>query len=125
MQSVNPEEAPNWIEERRPTIIDVREPAEYAAGHLPGAVSIPQAELASRVDDLSKSNAYLVVCAGGVRSLRAVHYLSWLGFPKVVSLNGGTAGWANAGGIIEGRVAPPSAGKTPSADQERYIHGAP
>ncbi len=65
-----------------------------------------------------------VVCAGGVRSLRAVHYLSWLGFPKVVSLNGGTAGWANAGRTIEGRVAAPSAGAKPLDGPERYIHGA-
>ena len=70
---------------------DVREPAEYAAGHLPGAVSIPQADLASRLGEVPHERELLVVCEGGTRSLRAAHFLKQVGFEHVANLVGGTA----------------------------------
>ena len=51
VQEIGIEDAPAWIESREAVVLDVREPEEYSAGHLPGAISIPQAELATRLDE--------------------------------------------------------------------------
>jgi glyoxylase-like metal-dependent hydrolase (beta-lactamase superfamily II)/rhodanese-related sulfurtransferase len=95
-------EAAQWRADAGAIVIDVREPEEYERGHLPGAIHIPQADLALFLDQLEKSKPYLVACAGGVRSIRAAHYLAWAGYKDVVSLDGGTDGWAQAGLPLEG-----------------------
>jgi rhodanese-related sulfurtransferase len=74
----------------------VREPAEYAAGHVPGALSLPQADLASRLQEVPRERELLVVCESGTRSLRAAHFLKQVGFERVSNLVGGTAAWRNA-----------------------------
>jgi hydroxyacylglutathione hydrolase len=94
-------EAPAWLETHDAAIIDVREPAEYADGHLPHAVSIPQADLALRLDELPRDRDLLVVCAAGTRSLRAAGFLKQVGFQRAVSLTGGTNGWRKAGYPLE------------------------
>ncbi len=109
--------APAWIEEHAATVVDVREPDEYAAGHIPGAMSLPQSEVALHLSDLDKSKHYLVACAGGVRSLRTTYYLTWAGY-DATSLEDGTAGWAEAGNPIEGDHS------EPIAEEHRYQHAA-
>lgn len=115
-------QAEAWIASRQPIIIDVREPEEYSNGHLAGAVSVPQSELAPFARELSKERSYLVACAGGTRSLRAAHYLRWLGLTDVVSLDGGTDGWRRTGRPLEGGKLPPSLGLR---QPERYQHATP
>lgn len=78
-------------------IVDVREPAEWESGHLPGAVSLPQCDLASRLDELPRDRELLVVCAGGTRSRRAAGFLQIAGFQHALSLEGGTGAWRDAG----------------------------
>ena len=90
-------EAERWLSQHQPYVLDVREPAEYAGGHLPGAHLIPQAELASRLGELPRDRPILVVCASGVRSLRAAGFLRQMGYPTVASLAGGTSAWREAG----------------------------
>jgi rhodanese-related sulfurtransferase len=113
-------EAASWLTIEPATVIDVREPPEFAAGHLPGAISMPQSDVASRLDELDRNEKYLVACAGGVRSLRVVHFLKSIGFAGVVSLAGGTDGWISAGLAVEGagEVALPHPGS------DRYFHGS-
>jgi glyoxylase-like metal-dependent hydrolase (beta-lactamase superfamily II)/rhodanese-related sulfurtransferase len=94
---VRVDEAPGWISARSGVVVDVREPAEYAAGHVPGAVSIPQADLALRLDDLPRDRDLLVVCEGGTRSVRAARFLKQVGFSNVNNLVGGTSAWRQAG----------------------------
>jgi rhodanese-related sulfurtransferase len=78
-------------------IIDVREPEEWAAGHAPGAIHIPLAELPSRLDELPDTDEPVAVtCRGGGRSSRAVAWLSMQGF-DVVNLDGGMRSWAGSG----------------------------
>ncbi|MCL6647940.1 MAG: MBL fold metallo-hydrolase [Chloroflexi bacterium] len=91
------EAAPAWLQEHHPFILDVREPAEYRAGHLPGAVLLPQADLAVRLAEVPRERKVLVVCAAGARSRRAAGFLLGCGFPQVTSLAGGTNGWRAAG----------------------------
>src|SRR4029079_1072231 len=52
--NIEPETAPAWLREKDALGIDVREPAEYAAGHVPGAFSLPQADLASRLAEIPR-----------------------------------------------------------------------
>jgi glyoxylase-like metal-dependent hydrolase (beta-lactamase superfamily II)/rhodanese-related sulfurtransferase len=90
-------DAAGWIKQSGALVVDVREPGEYAAGHLPGAVSIPQADLALRLDELPRDREVLVVCEGGTRSVRAARFLKQTGFVSVTNLAGGTSAWRNAG----------------------------
>jgi hydroxyacylglutathione hydrolase len=74
-------------------LLDVREPEEYAHGHVPGAVSLPQADLATRLADLPCDRPIFLICQGGVRSLRAAQFLKQVGIGQVVSVKDGTGGW--------------------------------
>ncbi len=79
-------------------VLDVREPEEYAHhGHVPGAINVPQAELASRVDELPRDRSLLTICRSGARSLRAAQYLKQVDFDRVASVKGGTEAWRAAG----------------------------
>jgi glyoxylase-like metal-dependent hydrolase (beta-lactamase superfamily II)/rhodanese-related sulfurtransferase len=89
-------EASGWLTQHQALVLDVREPAEYAAGHLPGARSIPQAELALQLESLPRDRDLLVVCESGTRSVRAARFLRQMGFDQVTNLAGGTAAWRAA-----------------------------
>lgn len=78
-------------------LLDVREPQEYASGHVPGAVNLPQAELASRLDEVPRDRAVLTICQGGYRSVRAAQFLKQVGLEDVASIRGGTEVWRTAG----------------------------
>lgn len=78
-------------------VLDVREPAEYAAGHVPGALNLPQAELASRLEELPRDRELLVICEAGSRSRKAAQWLTQLGFDHAVNVSGGTSAWRAAG----------------------------
>ena len=94
-------DAPAWIDERTPFILDVREPEEYGAGHIPGAVSIPQADLALRLDEVPGDRDVLVVCAAGARSALASTFLKREGRQRITNLEGGTNGWVEEGHQLE------------------------
>ena len=79
-------------------VVDVREPEEFANGHVPGTVNLPQADLATRLDEVPRDRPVFVICQGGFRSLRAAQFLSQRGFSDVVSVKGGTEAWRAAGG---------------------------
>ena len=75
------------------TILDVREPAEYAFGHIPGAISIPLGELENRTEELSKDNTIYVVCRTGNRSDLAAQKLAEKGFSNVWNVVPGMSQW--------------------------------
>jgi len=79
-------------------VLDVRRPAEYAAGHLPRAVNVPLDRLAAGEDvPLDTSGPIAVVCAGGYRSSAAGSLLQRRGLANLINVVGGTAAWAQAG----------------------------
>jgi glyoxylase-like metal-dependent hydrolase (beta-lactamase superfamily II)/rhodanese-related sulfurtransferase len=82
---------------REAVILDVREPEEYAHGHVPGAVNLPQAEMATRLDEVPRDRALFLICQSGYRSLRAAQFLRQVGFARVASVAAGTAAWQAAG----------------------------
>ncbi|HKD36275.1 MAG TPA: MBL fold metallo-hydrolase, partial [Pirellulales bacterium] len=67
-------------------VLDVREPEEFASGHVPGAVNLPQAELATRLNDVPRDRPVYVICQGGFRSLRAAQFLCQCGISNVASV---------------------------------------
>ncbi|HUY96038.1 MAG TPA: rhodanese-like domain-containing protein [Verrucomicrobiae bacterium] len=77
-------------------VIDVREPHEYARGHVPGARLIPLGHLPARIHEVPSDRAVYVICASGHRSLDAVSVLARFGRVGC-SLRGGTSAWTQAG----------------------------
>ena len=78
-------------------ILDVREPDEWDAGHIPGATLIPLGELASRVNEVPKDQEVVVVCRSGNRSQQGRDILLSAGFTQVTSMAGGLNQWTAAG----------------------------
>lgn len=77
-------------------VVDVREPDEYAAGHVPDARLVPLGELPDRAHGLPRHRRVHLVCASGSRSLLAADWLAREGF-DAVSVAGGTQAWQSAG----------------------------
>ena len=76
-------------------VLDVRTPAEYAEGHVPGAINIPNGELAARVAELSdaKGRDIVVYCRSGVRAAQALDVLDKAGFKRLFHLQGDYNRW--------------------------------
>jgi len=79
-----------------PYVLDVRQPEEYAGGHIAGAQLIPLADLPRRVNELPRDREIICICRSGSRSSAAVRQLTGAGF-KAVNLAGGMLGWVHAG----------------------------
>lgn len=77
-------------------VLDVREPHEWAAGHIEGAVHIPLGDIPARVGELDPSMRTLVVCHLGGRSARATQWLHAQGH-DVTNIAGGMEAWEAAG----------------------------
>jgi rhodanese-related sulfurtransferase len=82
-------------------ILDVRQPEEYEAGHIPGAILIPLDTLASRLGELPKNEKIVVVCRSGSRSAQGRDILLTAGFEDVTSMAGGMNEWAASDFEIE------------------------
>jgi len=81
------------------TVLDVRDIAEFEAGHIKSAKNIPLSELSKRIAELEKqkNQAVITVCASGKRSATASAILARAAFAQVVSLEGGMAAWREQG----------------------------
>ena len=100
VSNVEAAEALDWIRRHNALVIDVREPSEYADGHIPGALSIPQSDLADRLSELPEDRPTIVACASGSRSMRAAGFLKAGGYDRVFNLAGGTNGWKEVGNPV-------------------------
>lgn len=99
LRTISPDEAKSLLESAaRPQLVDVRQPAEYAQGHLPGALLLPLTELTERAGELDQARPVLAYCHSGMRSHAAAGLLAGLGFGEVANLEGGMMAW-------EGQVA--------------------
>ena len=100
--SVGPNEAVRLINREKAVLIDVSEPAEYAAGHVAGARSVPLATIeTSKSLPSNKALPLVVVCPTGARASRAVGVLKKLGYQNVQALGGGLAAWREANLPVE------------------------
>ena len=77
-------------------LVDVRQPEEYEAGHVPGAKLIPLADVVARVGEIPVNGPVYVICQSGSRSQRAADYLRNVGI-EAYNVAGGTKAWVEAG----------------------------
>jgi sulfur-carrier protein adenylyltransferase/sulfurtransferase len=76
------------------TLVDVREPYEYEAGHLEGSVHIPLGELPERIGEIAPDSAPVFICRSGGRSLAACEFALRAGIASPANLDGGLQAWA-------------------------------
>ncbi|NWL89885.1 MULTISPECIES: rhodanese-like domain-containing protein [unclassified Paenibacillus] len=74
-------------------VIDVREPEEYIAGHIPGIPLIPMNEIPDYIGDFDMDREYVFVCRSGGRSYQVARYFQQNGFDKVHNYSGGMLEW--------------------------------
>ena len=85
-----------YLEQREPgeyTLLDVRQPEEYAEGHLAGSKLIPVGELHQRIEELDRNKPTIVYCRAGVRGANGAGILLNAGFNQVWNMGGGILAW--------------------------------
>ena len=88
------------IQDTQIKVLDVREPSEFAAGHIKDAILIPLGQVEKRIAELEglKDQPMIVVCGSGGRSAAAIKTLSSkFGFTQLQNLKGGMGAWRKAG----------------------------
>jgi len=74
-------------------LLDVRTDKEYEAGHIPGAVNVPLAEIGEKVKKLKKDKDLVVYCRSGNQSIWAIKRLMGMGYKNLYNLKGGYHAW--------------------------------
>jgi rhodanese-related sulfurtransferase/rubrerythrin len=100
--SITPDDVRALIAEKKPDeycLLDVRQPAEYERGHIPGARLIPLSELAFKMGEMDRGRKTVVYCRSGSRSLSATGMLMGAGFQDVFNMDGGIMAY---NGIVAG-----------------------
>ena len=97
-----PSLAPKELAARRaqpgaPLVIDVRSAAEFEAGHIPGALNIPYAEIAERIEGVEAPNGVALYCMVGPRARKGEAALLQAGRADVFHIEGGLKAWKAAG----------------------------
>lgn len=93
--TLSPEHALAQVRAKTAVIIDVREPHEYRAEHIAGALSLPLDNLAA--EQVPPGKTAIVYCGAGKRSCQAAERLTAAGYADVAVVEGGIAGWKTAG----------------------------
>lgn len=78
----------------KPLLVDVREPQEFEFVHIEGSVLVPLRQIPQHVDKFDKQQEIILICHHGIRSQQGADYLDYVGFDKVVNLDGGIDAWA-------------------------------
>jgi len=96
--ALTPEGVVQLMNREKAVVVDICEPAEFAAGHVVGAKNIPLGQLEEKLPLTVKNKAtvLVLVCKSGARSSRAVATAKKLGYEQTQSLSGGMAAWRNA-----------------------------
>ncbi len=82
--------------DRRPLLVDVRSPREWAAKHIDGSVNVPLNHLKERMAEIPRDRRIAVHCAGGYRSSIAASILHQSGITNLIEMAGGLAAWEAA-----------------------------
>lgn len=82
-----------FLEEGSATIIDIRDPASYAMGHIPTALSLTDQNVEQMIEQLDKAKTVVVCCYHGISSQGAASFLMSKGFKDVHSMMGGFEAW--------------------------------
>lgn len=95
-----PEAVKKQLDKGKTIVIDVREPKEYQAGHIPQAINIPLRTLSHNLDQIPPNSSIIVYCSTGYRSAMAVMTLNLLGYENVQGFPASFTGWKAAGEAI-------------------------
>lgn len=76
-----------------PIVVDVREPNEFAEGHIQGALSVPLSGLPTHFQEIPKDRSVVVYCRSGHRSAKAQAFLEMQGYTNIESMTGGINNW--------------------------------
>lgn len=95
--SVDVTEAKRQLDSRAAMLIDVREPDEWAEGHVAGAKHIPLGQLSSRLAEVPRDRDVLLLCRSGNRSGTATALLRGQGYERAINVEGGITAWQRAG----------------------------
>jgi rhodanese-related sulfurtransferase len=98
---VPPSEVRALNEQGEITVVDVREPDQYAEGHIPGAMNIPFDSLEGRLDEVPDDKRVIFVCQGGPLSRRALQNARDQGVEDANNMAGGMSAWEDAGYELE------------------------
>ena len=101
--ALTPAAAVQLINRERGVVIDVCEPAEFAAGHVGGARNVPLADLEKRLPEVVKNKTLpvILVCTSGGRAARAEGMARKLGYEKAQAMAGGLKSWKDANLPVE------------------------
>ncbi|PZG41109.1 rhodanese-like domain-containing protein [Listeria ivanovii] len=91
-QSITANDLEQELKANSRNILDVRDAAEFAEGHIPNAINIPINELPEKFKGLDREQAYTIICYAGGRSERASQFLAAEGF-EVTNVMGGMGAW--------------------------------
>ena len=105
-RSITARDAQRWLAAGEAILIDVREPAEFAAGHVPLAVSLPLGSLPDALTRLPRQTKLIFQCQSGARSYRACALATQQAGLESVNLDGGIAAWRAAGLPVVGNAGP-------------------
>jgi rhodanese-related sulfurtransferase len=101
-QTVTASTLSRWLAADEALVVDVREPAEFAGGHIPGSVSVPMAKIGDMDLGALGTRKLVLVCASGRRSEMSCARVADRAPTSVHSLTGGLAAWRAEDGAIEG-----------------------
>ena len=98
---ITAEEGKEMMATNNVAVIDVREPHEYSAGHVPEAKLVPVSTVFARREELPHDKDIIFVCAVGQRSALACEMAAAAGLIRLFNLEGGTDAWIKAGYPVE------------------------
>lgn len=96
IQQVSNEKMAEAIGKPGIAIVDVRQPEEFAARHIAGAILAPHTDIETYLADIPRDKDLYVCCEQGVRSMYACEYLEAAGFTRLFNVVPGMSGWRGA-----------------------------
>ena len=96
-QRIDQEQARSLIAEQQAIVVDIRDPASYASGHIDGALHLDNASLPGFLANTSRDKPVIVCCYHGNSSQGAAAFLAGQGFSDCYSLDGGYSEWRTEG----------------------------
>jgi rhodanese-related sulfurtransferase len=88
-------------QEKQALLVDVREPKEYASGHIKGAINLPLRSLTDNLERIPKNRPVILYCSTGYRTAMGVMALQMLGYDNVRGFPPSIEGWKAAGEELE------------------------